>query len=350
MSVPHTVRPLQQSFNATPKRKCAPTADSQNFRLETAGPSMDISCISSNIDLIMFNFKRYLVGNRRLIDRMLDAAIPSNSVKPAVIHRAMRYAVMSGGKRIRPILCLAASKAVCGKVNSIARHAATAIELLHTYTLIHDDLPSMDNDDFRRGKPTVHKIYGEANAVLAGDALQALAFEVIATGAARRPSTGNLLVRELAIAAGTRGVIGGQVEDLAFSMQPADRNTIKWIHLRKTAMLFIASFRMGGIAGGASARQMDALSVFGCNFGMAFQIIDDILDDIQDSKAPRRRTGGVKTGKQNNLSCIPAYGRTGAVRRAREHLSKACSALRIFSDARSRPFLSLANLIAGQVI
>jgi geranylgeranyl diphosphate synthase type II len=296
----------------------------------------------------MFNFTNYLADKKRLIDSTLDSAIPANGEKPMIIHRAMRYAVMSGGKRLRPILCLASCEAVSGKAPSYAGHAAAAIELLHTYTLIHDDLPSMDNDDFRRGKPTIHRVFGEANAVLAGDALQALAFEIIASGTARHPVIGNLLVKELAEAAGSRGVVGGQVEDLDAAKHETSANMIRWIHLHKTAMLFRASVRMGAITGRASARQMDALSDFGVNFGMAFQIIDDILDSCQDRKE-RGQARKHKSGKQDNLSCVPVYGKEGATRRAQQHLSRACSVLCLFKDTRVRPLLAMADLLARRL-
>ena len=225
----------------------------------------------------MLELSTYLKERAVLIDTALDRHLPAPADRPAVLHEAMRYSVMAGGKRIRPILCLAAAEAVQGTVEA-ALMPALAVELLHTYTLIHDDLPCMDDDDLRRGKPTSHIRFGEANAVLAGDALLTLAFEWVAEVPAPSPYLPTQLVLELSEGAGHRGVIAGQIEDLAgegVQLSPAD---LEYIHLHKTAALIRTAVRIGGIAAGASPADLDALTFYGGDIGLAFQITDDILD------------------------------------------------------------------------
>lgn len=292
----------------------------------------------------MIDIDKYFLLKRRLIEKTLEAVLPREGERPSAIHRAMRYSVTSGGKRLRPILCLAACEAVNGNVRN-ALYPAVAVEILHSYTLIHDDLPCMDNSNFRRGKPTVHKVFGEANAVLAGDALQALAFSVLAHARLRKGSGPLELVKELSGTAGSRGIVGGQVEDLAALDRGAGIKTIEWIHARKTALLFRAAVRLGAIAGEGSARQLAALSRYGFHLGMAFQIVDDILDDKQDKRArkPARFRGRLKP---QNLSCIPVYGRTGAIKMAYWHILRACGALRFFPRKRVRPLFAIADMIA----
>ena len=213
------------------------------------------------------------------MEAALFAGLPMEGTRPAELSEAMRHAVVSGGKRLRPILCLAAAEAAGGKADD-AMYAACAVELLHTYTLVHDDLPCMDNDTLRRGQPTVWAKYGEAMAVLVGDALQTLAFETLA----RTPSLAATprLVSELAKAAGASGVIAGQVEDIQFAGSPT-RDIINYVFQHKTADLFRAAVRLGGIAGGASEKNLEHLSLYGNNLGIAFQIIDDLLDARQAS-------------------------------------------------------------------
>lgn len=191
-----------------------------------------------------------------------------------IIKKAMRYSVLSGGKRIRPLLALEASR-VCGGNLKAAMPVACAIEFIHTYSLIHDDLPAMDNDDLRRGKPTCHKVFGEANAILAGDALLTLAFNVIARYA--RPKTGVVIAKEIAQAIGDDGMVGGQALDLEFHKKK-NRAVLRKINLLKTAKLFEASAKAGAISAGASAAKIKALKKFGLYFGLSFQAVDDYLD------------------------------------------------------------------------
>ena len=210
-----------------------------------------------------------------LVEKTLDEVMPPADERPAALSDAMRYAVGTGGKRIRPLICLASSAAVGGKPED-ARYAAAAIELLHNYTLVHDDLPAMDNDTERRGKPTVWTKYGEANAILAGDALQALAF----AAAAKTPRNASAVVAALGAAA--LGVVQGQVEDIAATKD------VPYIYTHKTADLFIAAATMGGYAGGGTDDDIKALHAFALNLGLAFQYEDDLLDG--DSPYDRETT------------------------------------------------------------
>lgn len=224
-----------------------------------------------------FSLESYIASHRGRIEEALEAYLPPAAERPATLHAAMRHSVFAGGKRLRPILCLAAAEA-CGGDADAAIPLAVALECLHTYTLIHDDLPCMDDDDFRRGHPTCHKVYGDAVAVLAGDALQALAFEICGS-----QESGGAYARELAIAAGSRHLVGGQVLDLEGEQKRLDIEELRFIHRSKTAALLTVSVRFGGLSAGASQEQMAALTRFGEACGLAFQIIDDILDVTQTS-------------------------------------------------------------------
>ncbi len=217
------------------------------------------------------NLEKYLDEKRKKIEKALAGFLPPPGQKPQVLSRALRYAVLKGGKRLRPILVLASAEQSNGQTPKVLT-AACAIELLHTFSLIHDDLPCIDNDDLRRGRPTLHKIYGEGIAVLAGDALLALAFQLLA-------QAGNLQVlSEVAQAIGRRGMIGGQIADLEAEGKKIKLNQLEFIHKNKTAALIKASIRAGAILGGASPKKLEALSEYGEKIGLAFQIIDDILN------------------------------------------------------------------------
>lgn len=215
----------------------------------------------------------YLSDGCRAVEAELERVLPPAGETPAILHEAMRYSVFAGGKRIRPVFAIAAAECLGGS-RQAALPAAAAVELLHTYTLIHDDLPCMDDDDFRRGRPSCHKAFGEANALLAGDALLTLAFET----AAASPTAPAAIVRVLATAAGSRGVVGGQVADLAATGQQPDEATMRFIHEHKTADLFRAAIAMGALTAGADADALAALSAFGRATGLAFQMVDDLLD------------------------------------------------------------------------
>jgi geranylgeranyl pyrophosphate synthase len=265
----------------------------------------------------MFDLNAYLAERQAAVAQRLLEWLPPADQRPVVLSQAMRHAVITGGKRLRPILCLAAAEAA-GGTSDAAWHPAIAVELLHAYTLVHDDLPCMDNDTVRRGQPTVWAKYGESTAVLAGDALQSLAFELLARTPASDPSVPGLLVRELAVAAGTAGIIGGQIEDLACG-GTADAGTVAYVHQHKTADLFRAAARMGAIAVGAGAGTglTERLGDFGSHLGVAFQIIDDILD------APHG-----KPGKPNELSCLHTLTPDQARAQAARLTAAACACLR----------------------
>ncbi len=237
----------------------------------------------------------YLATRGRLIDDALDAALPPADQPPQILHQAMRYSVLGGGKRLRPVLVLAGADASGGDPRGVLP-VACAVELIHTYSLIHDDLPAMDDADTRRGQPTCHIAYGEAIAVLAGDALHALAFSLIARAVpAYGPDRVLAVSREIATAIGTEGMVGGQVLDLlgegrtfpALPPEPVGPLTelVREIHLRKTAALIRACVRAGALLSGADAATTEALTAYGERVGLAFQIIDDVLDVVGDDHA-----------------------------------------------------------------
>ncbi len=226
------------------------------------------------------DIRRYLEAMRRRVDEALERWLPAAREEPPRVHEAMRYSVFAGGKRVRPILSLAAAEAAGGGAEE-ALPAAAALEMIHTYSLIHDDLPAMDDDDFRRGRPTCHKVYGEAMAILAGDALLTCAFRVLADPAAMPgvPSERRVqVVCEVAEAAGSRGMVGGQVVDILSEHREIDLETLRYLHTHKTGALIRASVRVGAILGGATGAALDALTMYGERVGLAFQVVDDILD------------------------------------------------------------------------
>ncbi len=234
--------------------------------------------------------KAYLAARQKEVDRALDRFLPKETARPATIHKAMRYSLFAGGKRLRPILCLAAAEA-CGGESRAALPLACAMECIHTYSLIHDDLPSMDNDDFRRGRATCHKVFGDGIAVLAGDALLTVAFEIAATVQPTRRYNLKQIVSEIAVAAGSRKLIAGQVADLEAEGQPITRRDLRYIHENKTAAMLIAAVRLGAMSANASARQLEAIGAFGAALGLAFQVIDDILDVTQTSEKLGKSAG-----------------------------------------------------------
>lgn len=218
----------------------------------------------------------YLKKRQALVNRALERALPKADAYPPKIHEAMRYSVLGEGKRIRPILTLAACEAVGGAIEE-AMPAACAIELVHAYSLVHDDLPAMDDDDFRRGKPSCHKKFGEAIGVLAGDALLTQAFEII-SGARSKPARWLAINKELACGAGTFGMIGGQVSDLQGPESAARNSALEYILTHKTGALITSAVRMGALAGGANAKQLAKLTKYGESVGLVFQLVDDLLD------------------------------------------------------------------------
>ncbi|MCH2060176.1 MAG: polyprenyl synthetase family protein [Verrucomicrobiales bacterium] len=236
------------------------------------------------------DFKAYTAAQQKRINEALRGFLPRASCRPRTLHESMRYSVFAGGKRLRPILCLAAAEA-CGSSDNRAMPAACAVECVHTYSLIHDDLPCMDDDDLRRGKPTNHKVYGEAVAVLAGDALLALAFELISQSKPAGKHTAGKMAQELALTAGSKHLVGGQVMDMEGEGAGLSARQLRFIHESKTAALLTCSLRLGAMAAGASQGKMDSLSQFGKSTGLAFQIIDDILDITQSSEKLGKSAG-----------------------------------------------------------
>ncbi len=276
----------------------------------------------------------YLAEQRHLVERTLDRWVPQESAAPAVIHKAMRYSLFAGGKRIRPVLCLAAAQAVADGATGIEGCACT-LELIHTYSLIHDDLPALDNDDLRRGRPTCHKVFGEAMAILAGDALLTLAFEVLASLPEVDGCRRARLVYELASASGTRGgMIGGQVLDLEGEHQQPTAGLLESIHRAKTGALLRASVRLGAICAGADDASLEALSRYGEHIGLAFQIVDDLLD-VQQSSEELGKTAG-KDAQQHKITFPSVYGIQHSQQMAEEQRLAAHSALEPFGDRAER--------------
>lgn len=239
---------------------------------------------------IVMDLKTYLVQAAITVDAALDSFLPKAKERPATIHAAMRYSVFAGGKRLRPVLCLAAAEA-CGGEISAALAPACAVELMHTYSLVHDDLPAMDDDDLRRGRPTCHKVYGEGIAVLCGDALLTEAFIVLAkTPVTKRYGTRNY-ISELAETGGSRKLIGGQVMDLEGEGKSLTKRDLVRIHEAKTAALLTTSLRLGAMTANATPVKLEALTAFGRALGLAFQVIDDILDVTQTTEMLGKTTG-----------------------------------------------------------
>lgn len=236
------------------------------------------------------NLKQYLVSRQKLIDQALDRFLPKENTRPVTIHKAMRYSLFAGGKRLRPILCLAAAEVCRGKVDN-ALPLACAMECIHTYSLVHDDLPSMDNDDFRRGRPTCHKVFGDGIAVLAGDALLTVAFEIVSHAKPPHRYDPFTLLREVAIAAGSRKLIAGQVADLEAEGKKVSVADLRYIHQNKTAAILTASVCLGAMSANATAKELAAITKFGRALGLAFQVIDDILDVTQTSEKLGKSAG-----------------------------------------------------------
>ena len=276
---------------------------------------------------------QFFESDRAGIEEALDRLLPKEEAHPASIHKAMRYSVFAGGKRIRPILCLEAA-AMFSDNPVAAVSTGCALEFIHTYSLIHDDLPALDNDDFRRGKPTCHKVFGEAIAILAGDALLTLAFQTLAFVPVEPQRRLNILAT-IAQAAGTdRGMIGGQVADLEAEKKTPDVGTLEYIHRSKTAALIRASIVAGGIAGGATNEDVERLKCFGENIGWAFQVVDDILD-VEESSAVLGKTAG-KDQAQQKATYPALYGILQSRDIAADLAAKALSELDFYGERAAR--------------
>ena len=274
--------------------------------------------------------KDTLEEGRILTDAALERLLPPANQYPSSIHAAMRHSVFAGGKRLRPILCMEAAQMVEGCVPRGIEELGAALEMLHTYSLIHDDLPALDNDDLRRGLPTCHKAFGEATAILAGDALQTRAYEVLAS--LQCPAEARVaIIAEIAHATGTiDGMIGGQVMDLEAEHVHPDAQTLEYIHRSKTGALLTASVVAGGLYTGASEAQIAGLRSFGQNIGLAFQIVDDVLDVTQTSEQ-LGKTAGKDTA--HDKATYPAlFGIEASIRKADELVTAADAALDQFGD------------------
>ena len=286
--------------------------------------------------------EEYLLEQQQIIDGALEYWVPSAETEPQSIHQAMRYSLFAGGKRIRPVLAMAAARAIGDPLAGVENAAAT-LEMIHTYSLIHDDLPAMDNDDLRRGRPTCHKVFGDALAILAGDALCTLAFEVISRLPHVSPDRKVRLAEELARSSGTvGGMIAGQVHDIEGERQSPTAALLEKIHRAKTGALLRASVRMGAIYAGANEAEFRALTSYGEHIGLAFQIVDDILDVEQTSEKLGKTAG--KDQAQQKITFPAVYGIERSRDMAEEHRAAAHLSLQPFNDRADR-LRQLADLI-----
>ena len=290
-----------------------------------------------------FDLETYLKDKRVLVDAALERFLPGEDVQPPTVHRAMRYSVQAGGKRLRPILVIAGAEAV-GAPPATVMPTACALEMIHTYSLIHDDLPAMDDDDYRRGRLTNHKVFGDAVAILAGDALLTLAFKLVADNAAlvSDPRVVCDVVAAIAEASGTFGMVGGQVVDIESEGKAITPETLEYIHRHKTAALLRGSLWVGARLGGADAAALAAIDDAGQSLGLAFQIVDDILD-VEGSLEALGKTAGSDARKQK--ATYPAlHGLEVSRREARRLIEEAKSRLAVFGD-RATPIRALADFV-----
>jgi len=281
----------------------------------------------------MSDLKSWLKQQQEIVDAELTLQLPAEDVSPATIHQAMRYSIFAGGKRLRPIICLAAAETCGGDIRN-ALAPACAVEIMHTYSLVHDDLPCMDDDDLRRGRPTSHKVYGEGVAVLCGDALLTEAFTIIAkTPATERYHVGDY-VTELAVTGGSRKLIGGQVLDLEGEGQNLTKDQLVQIHEAKTAALLTSSIRLGAMTANATPAELEALTTFGYNLGLAFQIVDDILDVTQTTEQLGKTAGKDEAVDKSTYPAI--LGLEGAKQEAALVTKRSLDALKPLGDKAHR--------------
>ncbi len=290
---------------------------------------------------LAFDLQAYLESCSERINQALDRFLPKETVRPATIHRAMRYSLFAGGKRLRPALCLAAA-AACGGDEDQAMPLACAVECIHTYSLVHDDLPAMDNDDFRRGKPTNHKVFGEGIAVLAGDALLTQAFEIVAQARTWPRYPTQALLLEIARAAGSRQLIAGQVADLEAEGKKISAEQLKYIHERKTSALLCCATRLGGMSANSTPAQLRALTGFGYQVGLAFQIIDDILDITQTTEQLGKTAGKDPAAQKATYPAIVGLEKSKKI--AQQLTRRAFAALKIFKG-KAAALEALANYL-----
>lgn len=290
------------------------------------------------------DIKQYIEEKKSLVEEALDRYLPRESEMPATLHKSMRYSMMAGGKRLRPILCIASCEAVSGQIKN-ALPTACALEMIHTYSLIHDDLPAMDNDDFRRGRPTNHKVFGEAVAILAGDALLTKAFRIMTDLNLRkavRPDTILDVISDISRAAGSFGMVGGQVVDMESEGKEIDLATLEYLHTRKTGALILASIIGGARIGGGTDEQIAALTRYGECLGLAFQIADDILDIEGNQDEIGKDVGSdLEKGKATYPSII---GMRASKERASELIDMAIKSLKEF-DEKAEPLREIAKYV-----
>jgi geranylgeranyl diphosphate synthase type II len=274
-----------------------------------------------------FDLNRFLATRTETVNRALDRFLPGPKTKPATLHQAMRYSLFAGGKRMRPAVLLAAARA-CGGSETAALPLACAVECIHTYSLVHDDLPAMDDDDFRRGKPTNHKVFGEGIAVLAGDALLTQAFEIAAQckNFPRYPHA--KIILELARASGSLQLVGGQVADLEGENQRLSVAELRYIHERKTSALLCCAVRLGGMSANCTPAQLAALTEFGYHVGLAFQVIDDILDVTQTSEQLGKTAGKDAAVQKATYPAIVGLAKSRKI--AEQLTARAFAALKLF--------------------
>lgn len=277
-----------------------------------------------------------------MIDQALEKLLPPAEQRPESIHQAMRHSVFAGGKRLRPVLCLEAARMIAGRLPEGIEELGSALEMLHTYSLIHDDLPALDNDELRRGKPTCHVVFGEAVAILAGDALQTQAYEVLARLQCSAESRVRI-IEEIARGTGTvEGMIGGQVKDLEAEHQTPDADTLEYIHRSKTGALITASLVSGGIYAGGSHAEIQRLRDFGRSIGLAFQIADDVLDLTQSSEQLGKTAG--KDAASEKATYPALFGIEQSLNQADALVTSGCNALESFGQ-RSQTLKDLARYL-----
>lgn len=289
----------------------------------------------------LMDFKAYWSERQQKIETALDELMPGEDVRPATVHKAMRYSIFAGGKRLRPIITLAASEVINGTYEA-AIPLACATECIHTYSLIHDDLPCMDDDDMRRGKPTSHKVFGEAVAVLAGDALLTVAFEMAGKAAPSERYTAADYVKELAYVSGSLMLVGGQVADLEGEGKDLGHDDLVFIHERKTAALITGAIRLGAMSANADPTQLEALTEFGKALGLAFQVIDDILDVTQTSEQLGKSAG--KDAATDKTTYPSVLGMEKAKEEAERLTRKSLAALDLFGE-KSAPLRSIGDYL-----
>ena len=287
------------------------------------------------------DFDAYMKERLAAVDAALDVFLPPETRRPETLHKAMRYSVFAGGKRLRPILVMAGAEAVGGSAEQVMP-TACAMELIHTYSLVHDDLPAMDNDDFRRGVPTNHKVFGEATAILAGDALLTLAFRLVADNVRQTNPSALEVVVDIADAAGHDGMVAGQVADLEAEGRQVGAETVDYIHAHKTGALIRTSLRVGARLCGATAEQVHTLSVAGADLGLAFQIVDDILDVVASSEELGKTAG--KDQIQQKATYPAIHGLEASRARARALIDEADAALAALGP-RAQPIRALGRFI-----